>query len=178
MGARVNDSQMTSGVVAAEGRRWQRRAARLMRRYAWSGVVIQRLMRRIQPRFTAGVVGVVLDGRGRVLLVEHVFHTRYPWGLPGGWINRHEDPAQTAEREIREETSLRVRAVRPLVIQRGATWPRHLDIVFLCELDGDDQRVHLNGELLSYRGASCDTLPPLIAFHQQGIEAARLMAGR
>ena len=160
-------------MTAGEVRRWQRRVVPLLRRYAWSGVVIQRLARRIQPRFTVGVVGVVLDApRQRVLLVEHVFHTAYPWGLPGGWIERGEDPAQTAEREILEETGLRVRAVQPLIVQRGTTWSRHMDMVFLCELDGDAQQVRLSGELLGYRWTPYDALPWLVAFHRQGIAAA------
>ena len=135
-------------------------------------MALQWLVRLVQPRYTVGVVGVVLDTAGeRALLVEHVFHSRHPWGLPGGWIKRGETPAQTAEREIGEETGLRVRAVRPLIIQPGA-WGRHLDVVFLCALDGEGQTVRLSGELLSYCWTPLDDLPPLSAFHRQGLEAA------
>lgn len=166
------------GIVRASGRRWHWRLARLLQRFAWIGWLVQRIMRLIQPRWTAGVVGVLLDDQtGRVLLVEHVFHPSKPWGLPGGWIARGEDPARTVEREFLEETGLRVRAVYPLVIQRCPVMRGHLDIVYRCVLDGNSQAIQLSGELLSYQWARCDGLPPLAPFHQTAIEAA-LAPGR
>jgi len=151
-------------------RRW-RRVARVVQRFPWIAVLMQRVMWLIQPRYTVGVVGVLLDGQGRVLLVEHVFHPKYPWGLPGGWNDRGEDPSETAVREFREETGLRVRAVRPLLIERGRIWG-HLDMVYLCALEQGDQAVRLSDELLSWRWAPLDALPPLVAFHAKGIEEA------
>jgi 8-oxo-dGTP diphosphatase len=151
---------------------WQR-LARLLRRFPWSGLVLQRLVRQVQPRFTAGAVGVLLDEPGeRVLLVEHVFHTATPWGLPGGWINRGESPAQAVEREFHEETGLRVRAVRPLAVELGTTWRRHLDLVYLCGLDGEPGPIRLSHELLGYRWTPCDALPPLVSFQLQAIQVA------
>jgi 8-oxo-dGTP pyrophosphatase MutT (NUDIX family) len=52
--------------------------------------------------YTAG--GVILDDRGRVLLVQHRNHGR--WMQPGGSIEPHEDPAAAAVREIAEETGV------------------------------------------------------------------------
>jgi ADP-ribose pyrophosphatase YjhB (NUDIX family) len=128
-------------------------------------------MRLVQPHFTVGVVGVLLDDSGeRVLLVEHVFHSKHPWGLPGGWINRDEDPAQTVEREFFEETGLRVRAVRPLVVERASGMRRHIDMIFLCVLDGEQQAIRLSNELLGYRWVPLDDLPPLVAFQRRVIE--------
>jgi len=153
--------------------RWQRRVAGLLRRHPWAGTALQRTVRLAQPRFTCGVVGVLPDaGRTRVLLVEHVYHARTPWGLPGGWMARDEDPARTAEREFAEETGLRVRAVRPLLIVLGKKWRRHLDVVFLLEQDGTDQAIRLCDELLSYRWAGLDDLPPVVALHRQAIALA------
>ncbi len=167
---------------------WQRRIAYLLRRFPWTGKLLQWGVRLVQPRFTLGVIGVLLDApqdalqdapldapldapQMRVLLVEHVFHTRHPWGLPGGWMNRGEDPAQTVEREFYEETGLKVRAVHPLVIQRG-WWSHHMDVVFLCVLDGGDQQVRLNGELLGWDWFPVHALPPLAALHRNAIQMA------
>jgi ADP-ribose pyrophosphatase YjhB (NUDIX family) len=137
------------------------------------GRLVQRTYRLIQPRFTVGVVGVLLDARGeQVFLVEHVFHPRYPWGLPGGWIARGEDPATTVEREFREETGLRVRAVRPLLVQCTPEWRGHLDIIYLCALDGDGQAIRLCGELLNWRWTPCDALPFMLDVQRRAIGLA------
>ncbi|MBN2304824.1 MAG: NUDIX hydrolase, partial [Anaerolineae bacterium] len=123
-------------------------------------------------RFTMGVVGVLPDAAGeRLLLVEHLFHPYKPWGLPGGWLNRGEGPAEAVVREFREETGLRVRAVRPLLIKSEWGLRRHMNAVYLCALDGENQSVRLNGELLDYRWTTPDDLPPLANFHRAGIAA-------
>ncbi len=131
----------------------------------------------IQPRFTLGGVGVLLDESGRrVLLVEHVFHAKCPWGLPGGWIGRGEEPSRAVEREFREETGLRVRAVRPLWIGLAPEIRGHLDVAFLCELDGtagEQPPILLSSELLSYRWTSLDDLPRLVVAQRIILEAVR-----
>ena len=159
--------------VEPKTRRALRRLASILRRKPWSGVLLQRTVRLFQPRYTVGVVGVLLDdSHQRVFLVEHVFHPSKPWGLPGGWIGRREDPARAVEREFREETGLRVRAVRPLVIELGASWRTTLDIIFLCELDGDAESVRLSYELLDYQWVPVDALPPLFQIQMRAIQAA------
>lgn len=157
---------------------WHRRAARMLRRAPWGGWLVQAVVRLWQPRFSAGVVGIVLDVSGeRVLLVEHVFHPQRPWGLPGGWIARGEDPARTAEREILEETGLRVRAVRPVLALRSPQLRGHLDLVYLCQPEDGPQAIRLSHELLGYRWTPLDALPPLVVFHERALEALRAERG-
>jgi 8-oxo-dGTP diphosphatase len=165
----VADLEQTAGVIHAERRQWHRRVAGLMQRHPWAARLLQRVYGRFQPRFTVGVVGVLVDPAGRVLLVEHIFHARRPWGLPGGWLARGEDPVQTVERELLEETGLRVRAVRPIVIQRAPDMRAHMDMAYLCELASHPQTIRLSHELLGYRWAPSDALPPLVAFHELAI---------
>lgn len=124
----------------------------------------------IQPHFTAGVVGVVLNAHGEVLLVEHVFHPQHPWGLPGGWLERGESPACALVRELREETGLQVSIVAPLLVETGYYFRTHLDIAFLCHADGDV--VSLSSELLDYRWVSLSEAPPMLPFHQAAVLAA------
>ncbi|MFE9424903.1 NUDIX domain-containing protein [Kitasatospora sp. NPDC006697] len=57
---------------------------------------------------------VVTDPQGRVLLVRNF--NREPWGCPGGVIDAGESPEQAAERELLEETGLRLTAGRLLHI--------------------------------------------------------------
>jgi len=48
--------------------------------------VVYYAYRFFQPKFTIGVVGLVFNAQHEILLVEHVFHPKLPWGLPGGWV--------------------------------------------------------------------------------------------
>jgi 8-oxo-dGTP diphosphatase len=100
--------------------------------------VVARVM---APRQPVGAVGAVFDDAGRVLVVEHMFRTDFPWGLPGGWIERGEDPRQTVAREIAEELGFTVE-VGPLLLSEPvglvprSTHPRHLGLAYCCRLTG------------------------------------------
>lgn len=153
----------------------RRRLAELMRRQPWLYTTARRLYRMLVVHFSVGVVGVILNAQGRVLLVEHVFHPHAPWGLPGGWLQRGERPLDALKREIREETGLSIRVVEPLLIDR---WKRenHLDIAYLCCAEGDV--IYLSKELLDYRWVQLDAVSSLSSFHQKAIEAAQARCGK
>jgi ADP-ribose pyrophosphatase YjhB (NUDIX family) len=169
--ATLGDSEQ---IIRRDVNRWFEWIARLYQRYPLLGRMTQRGMRLIQPRFTVGAVGVLLDASGEhVLLVEHVFHAVTPWGLPGGWINRNEVPSHTVEREFYEETGLRVQAVRPLVVQLAGNIRGHMDLIFLCEPDGERGPIRLSKELLAYRWTPLDDLPKLGDDQEAAIQAAR-----
>ena len=152
----------------------KRSVANLIRRAPWAGHLAQAAYRFLQPHVTVGAVGAVFDSEGRLLLVEHVFHPRFPWGLPGGWMGRHEAPHDTVRREVFEETGLRVEIIKPLAIVPTQMLRNHLDVAFLCELapgiNGAD--VQLSSELLDYRWVDPLHLPPLGDFHTRVVEAA------
>ena len=96
------------------------------------------------PRQRLGAIGVVLDGEGRVLLAKHALRPFVPWGLPGGWIERGEHPADGVRRELHEELGLRVevgallRADRHGTDRRGGgrpgDGPSGLTLVYACAL--------------------------------------------
>jgi 8-oxo-dGTP diphosphatase len=95
----------------------------------------------LAPRQPVGAVGVVVRADGCVLLVEHVLRTDFPWGLPGGYVNRGEEPREAVRREIEEELGLHVEAGRLLAAEQvgltpASTHPRHLGLAYACTLAG------------------------------------------
>ncbi|MDP6956230.1 MAG: NUDIX domain-containing protein [Planctomycetota bacterium] len=89
----------------------------------------------------SAAAGLVLDGDGRVLLVRRSIPPhRGQWALPAGYQERDEEPRQAAEREILEETGLRVRAGRLLdllFIAADERKPANV-AVFLCAPRGGE----------------------------------------
>jgi 8-oxo-dGTP pyrophosphatase MutT (NUDIX family) len=152
----------------------RRRLATFIRRFPFVSGLAQRVYRHLQPWRTVGAVGVVMNDAGHVLIVEHVFHPIYPWGLPGGWMGRREDPGETVRREVLEETGLRVRVVCPLLVEHTPYLARHLDVCFLCVVEADNGPVTLSDELLDYRWIDPDQGElPLRRAHLRAINAAR-----
>lgn len=52
-------------------------------------------------------VRVVVRDDNDVLLVRHTYGS-HAWGVPGGRINRKEDPVDAGERELHEETGIKL----------------------------------------------------------------------
>ena len=96
-------------------------------------------VRLLVPRHYVGAVGVVFNDVGQVLLVNHVFRAAYPWGLPGGWVEQGENPADTVQREIKEELNLSVEVRQLLLCEpqgstRWLTASPGLGLVYYCRL--------------------------------------------
>jgi ADP-ribose pyrophosphatase YjhB (NUDIX family) len=139
----------------------------VLRRMPWIVNVGRILYGFFRPRFSAGVVGVVFNANGDVLLAEHVFHPHTPWGLPGGWIERNEDPATALRREFHEELELDVTTDKVLIVIGEEN---HIDIAYLCTANG--QVGKLSNELLGYRWTSVHELPRIQKFHYRAIMCA------
>lgn len=140
----------------------------------WLGFPAQTLYRLTRPWVTIGAIGVIFSSQGQLLLVEHVFHPLFPWGFPGGWMNRNEEPDETVRREVREETGLNVEIVKPLLIARTKFLPAHLDVAYLCRTLDETAEIHLSSELLSYQwiDPAVPTLPPMARFHHRVLRLA------
>jgi ADP-ribose pyrophosphatase YjhB (NUDIX family) len=57
---------------------------------------------------SVGVLGLVVDEAGRILLVEHTY--RHGWYLPGGGVRRKEPLDDGLRRELREEVGVELTA--------------------------------------------------------------------
>ncbi|HEX8635934.1 MAG TPA: NUDIX domain-containing protein [Pyrinomonadaceae bacterium] len=84
-----------------------------------------------EPRFMVTVGAVVVDAGGRVLLLQHEFRTGSGWGIPGGFLERGEQPLAGLRRELREEIGLELDAAE-LVRVRTLRRPQQVEIHFRC----------------------------------------------
>jgi ADP-ribose pyrophosphatase YjhB (NUDIX family) len=81
--------------------------------------------------FAIGVAALIRDEDGRILLVHRTYSRDEPWAMPGGWLERGDGAIQSAlERELREETGLRVRVGAVRAVERAG-----FAIVLLMQAD-------------------------------------------
>jgi len=82
-----------------------------------------------QQRFAVSVGVAIIDDANRVLLLKHVFRPGSGWGIPGGFINKREDPEKAVRRELAEEIGLKLENVR-IVHARTFRNANHVEILF------------------------------------------------
>lgn len=84
---------------------------------AWDRIPVgwrRRVLFFTNDHFLVGVVGLIRDEGGRILLLEHRFRTPWRWGLPGGFIHRGETFSVGLARELDEELGLPIAPDPPL----------------------------------------------------------------
>ncbi len=91
-------------------------------------------IRASQRKFTASVGAVIINPQGKVLLLDHVLRPGSGWGIPGGFMNHNEQPAEAIRRELREETGLEIENVELYSVRAGN---RHIEILFRASADGE-----------------------------------------
>lgn len=123
-----------------------------------------RLIRATQPKFTVSVAVIVTNSEGKVLLLDHVLRPGSGWGIPGGFINPGEQPADAAARELREETGLEINALRMV---RVRTIGPHVEIIFRgrCE----DHGKVMSREIRSLGWFGADAMPEDMSAVQRSI---------
>lgn len=96
------------------------------------------------PLWLVGVTACVEDGAGRVLLGKRADTGR--WALVSGINEPGEEPADTAVREVLEETGVAavptalvgVKADARLITYANGDQTRYLDVLFLCRAADDE----------------------------------------
>jgi ADP-ribose pyrophosphatase YjhB (NUDIX family) len=91
----------------------------------------------IARKFIVGIVAFVVKDN-KLLLVKHSY--QYPWGLPGGFLKPNENFSTSIEREIKEETNLKVKLEKILEIINNPGKPA-IDVIVFCKVVGGEIRV-------------------------------------
>ena len=99
------------------------------------GVFRRKVVRLGQRRFTVTAGAFVFDEEGRILLLEHEFRPDSRWGIPGGFLNKGEQPEEAMRRELREEVAVEVDDVQ-FLFARTLARPRQVEIYFACTTKG------------------------------------------
>ncbi|MSQ87032.1 MAG: NUDIX hydrolase [Alphaproteobacteria bacterium] len=108
------------------------------------------------PKFNVGAVGLFLTPDQRVLVLKHVYRHAYPWGLPGGYLQRGESAEVGILRELFEETGLKAVIDRVLCVEDVDRWQR--EVVFVGHID-PAQMQHLNHETFEATFIALNQLP-------------------
>ena len=127
-----------------------------------------------EPRFTVTAGAVITDESGRVLLLKHVYRPGSGWGIPGGFIEKNEQPEEALRRELREEVDLELEAVE-LAFVRTLRKFGQIEIIFRCRPQG--QLGRRSGEIKRAEWFARDTLPPELPKDQRELIGRALNDG-
>lgn len=85
------------------------------------------LVRLASPSYTVGAVCVIERPDGHILLVRQAY--RRQWGIPGGLLERGEDTAAAARREVLEEVGIAVELLGPPAVVVDPE-PQRVDVIY------------------------------------------------
>lgn len=126
-------------------------------------------------RAAVGAACAIFDDEGRVLLVRHGYGRRN-WELPGGAARAAETPVAAAERELREETGLSLKAgpMTGAYYEPGHDFGPMLHFVFRMEPSANMTPVAQPPEIDEVGWWPVDDLPaPISDFTERRISDAR-----
>lgn len=99
----------------------------------WAHVLAARIVR---PRFRVGVVALVFDEVGKILLFKHTYR-KFAWGIPVGGLEYNEQPEHGVAREFFEESGITIE-VEQLLLADSSKYDRHISLIYLCKIvDGE-----------------------------------------
>ena len=128
------------------------------------GLIRRRAIRTGQRRFTVTAGAMIFDEQDRILLLDHVFRPDSGWGIPGGFLNKGEQPEAALRRELREEIGIEVENVE-LLFARTLPKTRQIEIYFRARAIGRPEPCSF--EIRTAGWFSVDDLPPELSKDQR-----------
>jgi 8-oxo-dGTP diphosphatase len=145
---------------------WRSAPARLRRAGVWLA----------EPRFTVTAGAVVVDARGRVLLLKHVFRPGSGWGIPGGFVEREEQPEEAIRRELREEAGIELDEAR-LVAARTLPRVQQVELLFFARAAAGTRARVASAEISRAEWFEREALPAGLTKDQRGLISRALESG-
>jgi 8-oxo-dGTP diphosphatase len=135
--------------------------------WRWLPVRMRRLSMRItHARFTVTAGALIFNDAGQVLLLKHRFRTGSGWGLPGGFLEKGEQPLDALRRELREEIGLEV-ADAEVFAARSFRKPRQVEVLFRCRANASVKPQNMEVERAEW--FSVESLPEGLPRDQRGL---------
>lgn len=93
-------------------------------------------MRFTQARFRVTAGAVIVNEQSHVLLLKHVFRPGSGWGIPGGFLEKGEQPHDAIRRELREETGMELDSIE-LAFIRTLERTGQVEIIYRARARGE-----------------------------------------
>ena len=113
-------------------------------------------MRFTHTRFTVTAGAVIFNDQKQVLLLKHRFRAGSGWGLPGGFLERGEQPIDALRRELREEIGLELEDVEIFAL-RSFEKPKQVEVLFRARANANVKPLAMEVERAEW--FSIDLLP-------------------
>ncbi len=113
-------------------------------------------MRLTHTRFTVTAGAVIFNDQKQVLLLKHRFRAGSGWGLPGGFLERGEQPIDCLRRELREEIGLELEDVE-VFAARSFKKPKQVEVLFRARANASVKPLTMEVERAEW--FSVDSLP-------------------
>ena len=149
---RIAGRKPIKGVREMTNSRWRHAIEPALRRFL-------HFVWRFSRGMTLGVRGLVVDGQGRVFLIQHSYVAG--WHLPGGGVETGETLATALARELAEEGNITLTAPPALhgVFFNAKDSPRDHVAVFVVRDFRQDAPPERNAEIVDHGFFSLDALP-------------------
>ena len=122
-------------------------------------------MRLAHTRFTVTAGAVIFNDKREVLLLKHRFRAGSGWGLPGGFLERGEQPIEALRRELQEEIGLELEDVE-IFAARSFSKPKQVEVLFRARANADVKPLTMEVERAEW--FALDSLPQGLPRDQRG----------